>query len=410
MVFRTLAHLIDVDFLKEAFRRTRKQAAPGVDGVTAAEYARDLDANLRDLYQRMRSGRYRAQPVRRGWVPKDGGGDRPIGITALDDKIAQRAVTMILEAIYEQSFLDCSYGFRPGRRPHAALKELRDQALGLNVSWVLDADISGFFDSLDHSHLREIIRRRVNAGGILRYIGKWLNAGVLDEGKLSYPEKGTPQGGVISPMLSNIFLHAVLDEWFEREVKPCMRGRCFMIRFADDFVIGFEREDDARRMMDVLPRRFARFGLTIHPDKTRLVSFRRPRRDDESGGGSGTFDFLGFTHYWARSRRGNWVIKRKTRRARLSRALKAAWQWCRRHRHVRLTEQYRALCSKLRGHYQYYGIRGNYRALQLVYQRVRRAWHFWLSRRCSKGHVPWEAFEERCRVFRLPTPRIVHCV
>ena len=201
MVFTTLAHLIDVDFLKEAFRGTRKQAAPGVDGVTADEYARDLDANLRDLHQRMRSGKYRALPVRRGWMPKDGGDDRPIGITALDDKVAQRAVTMILEAIYEQSFHDFSHGFRPGRSPHDALKELRDQALGLNISWVLDADISGFFDSLDHSHLREIIRRRVNDGGILRYIGKWLNAGVLDEGKLSYPERGTPQGGVISPML-----------------------------------------------------------------------------------------------------------------------------------------------------------------------------------------------------------------
>ena len=410
MVFTTLAHLIDVDCLKEAFRRTRKQAAPGVDGVTAAEYARDLDANLRDLYQRMRSGTYRAQPVRRGWVPKDGGGDRPIGITALDDKIAQRAVTMILEAIYEQSFHDFSYGFRPGRRPHAALKELRDQALGLNISWVLDADISGFFDSLDHSHLREIIQRRVNDGGILRYIGKWLNAGVLDEGKLTYPETGTPQGGVISPMLSNIFLHTVLDEWFEREVKPCMRGRCFMIRFADDFVIGFEREDDARRMMDVLPKRFARFGLTVHPDKTRLVPFGRPGRDDESGKGAGTFDFLGFTHYWAKSRRGFWIIKRKTKRKRLSRALKAVWQWCRKHRHVHVMEQYRALCSKLRGHYQYFGIRGNFRALQLLYERVRRAWRFWLSRRCSKGHVPWDAFEERSRVFRLPVPRIVHCV
>jgi len=410
MAFTTLAHLIDVEFLTEAFRRTRKQAAPGVDGVTAEEYARDLDANLRDLYQRMRSGTYRAQPVRRGWVPKDGGDDRPIGITALDDKIAQRAVTMILEAIYEQSFHDFSHGFRPGRSPHDALKELRDQALGLNISWVLDADISGFFDSLDHSHLREIIRRRVNDGGILRYIGKWLNAGVLDEGKLSYPERGTPQGGVISPILSNIFLHTVLDEWFESEVKPCLRGRCFMIRFADDFVIGFEREDDARRMMDVLPKRFARFGLTIHPDKTRLVPFGRPDRDDESGKGAGTFDFLGFTHYWAKSRRGFWIIKRKTKRKRLSRALKAVWQWCRKHRHVQVMEQYRTLCSKLRGHYQYFGIRGNFRALQQVYYHVLRSWRFWLSRRSSDGHVPWEAFAERRRILRLPLPRIVHCV
>ena len=246
MVFTTLAHLIDVDFLKEAFRRTRKDAAVGVDGVTAADYALDLDANVRDLHERLRTGRYYAPPVRRVWLAKEDGRKRPIGVPALEDKIVQRAVTMILEAVYEQSFHDCSYGFRRGRSAHDALKELREQATGMDIKWVLDADISGFFDSIDHGKLREIIRQRVNDGGLIRLIGKWLNAGVLEEGKLFHPEKGTPQGGVISPMLSNIFLHTVLDEWFEREVTPRLRGRAFLIRYADDCVPG----EAARKMKE----------------------------------------------------------------------------------------------------------------------------------------------------------------
>jgi group II intron reverse transcriptase/maturase len=410
MVFTTLAHLIDVDFLMEAFGRTRKDAAVGVDGVTAADYALDLDANVRDLHERLRTGRYHAPPVRRVWLTKEDGRKRPIGVPALEDKVVQRAVTMILEAVYEQSFHDCSYGFRRGRSAHDALKELREQATGMDIKWVLDADISGFFDSIDHGKLREIIRQRVNDGGLTRLIGKWLNAGVLEEGRLFHPEKGTPQGGVISPMLSNIFLHTVLDEWFEREVKSRLRGRAFLIRFADDFVIGFEREDDARRVMEVLPQRFARFGLEIHPEKTRLVPFGRPGRDRD-GGPDSFDDFLGFTHYWARSRRGNWVIKRKTMLKRLRRALKAAWQWCKAARHHRVVEQCRVLAAKLRGHYQYYGIRGNYRALALVYRRVVDAWRYWLSRRSSHGRITWEVFGERSRGgLRLPTPRIVHCV
>lgn len=407
-VFTSLAHLIDVEMLREAYRLTRKDAAAGVDEVTAAEYAEDLEENLADLHERLRTQRYWAQPVKRGWIDKEDGSLRPLGIPALEDKIVQRAVNMILTAIYEQDFYDFSYGFRPGRSPHQALKTLREKCYEMKVNWIVDADVSGFFDNLDHGLLREFIKQRVNDGGILRLIGKWLNAGVLDGEELFHPEKGTPQGGVISPMLANIFLHYVLDEWFETEVKPRMKGRVFLIRFADDFVIGCELEYDARRIMDVLPKRFNRFKLTIHPEKTVLVEFGNPNSQRRSGNAKSTFDFLGFTHYWGKSRRGYWVIKRKTVGKRLRRAKKLLWRWCGYNRHKNLAEQYRILCAKLRGHYQYYGIRCNYRALESVYWNARKAWRRWLGRRHREGYISVEKFEEILNTFPLPTPRIVH--
>ncbi len=408
MVFTTLAHLIDVEFLHEAFRRTRKNASPGVDGVTAAEYAVNLEENLRDLHERMRSGRYIAPPVKRSWLDKDGSGKRPIGEPTLEDKIAQRSVVMVLGAIYEQDFHNVSHGFREGYSQHQALQQLWQQCTRLNINWIIDADVSGFFDNLSHSWLRKIIKQRVNDGGILRLIGKWLKAGVLEEEIVTYPEKGTPQGAVISPMLSNIFLHHVLDDWFVREVQPRLKGRSFLIRFADDFVIGCEFEQDAQRVMNVLPQRFGRFGLTIHPEKTELTRFSRPNGGGNSAKGTGTFDFLGFTHYWARSRRGNWVIKRRTARKRLRRAMKALWEWCRDHRHLPLKVQHGILCAKLRGHYQYYGIRHNYRILELVLRHAERAWRYWLSRRSQKSAIPWEDYERLLGKLPLPRPRIVH--
>src|ERR1700681_1673699 len=294
-VFTTLAHLIDVEFLEEAYRRTRKDAAAGVDGVTWAEYGQNLDANLADLHERLRSGRYYAPPVKRKWLEKDDGKKRPIGIPALEDKVVQRAVAMLMGAIYEQEFKGFSHGFREGHSAHRALRELRGLCLGLHINWIVDADVSAFFDSIEKDLLRGIIKKRVNDGRIISLIGKWLNAGVLEDESLSYPERGTPQGGVISPLLANIYLHEVLDEWFERDVKPRMKGRVFLIRFADDFVIGCEQEADARTIMAVLPKRFARYRLTIHPEKTKLVQFGKPSREAD-GSGNGTFDFLGFTH------------------------------------------------------------------------------------------------------------------
>jgi RNA-directed DNA polymerase len=409
-VFTTLAHLIDVEFLKEAYRRTRKDGAAGVDGVTAKEYAENLDENLRDLHERLRSGRYEAPPVKRAWLEKDDGGERPIGMPVFEDKIAQRAVAMILGAVYEQDFQSFSHGFREGHSQHQALSELREKCREIDVAWIVDADVAGFFDNLDHGLMLEIIKRRVNDGGILRLIGKWLNAGVMEGTTLIHPEKGTPQGGVISPILSNIFLHHVLDQWYVREVKPRLRGRSFLIRYADDFMIGCEREDDGERVMAVLPKRFGRFKLTIHPTKTALIRFRKPASKVEGVDGNGTFDFLGFTHFWAKSRRGCWVIKRKTARKRLRRAMKSLWQWCRDHRHWKLPEQYQELCQKLRGHYQYYGIRSNYKMLEVVMEHVEKAWRYWLSRRSNESSIPWDEFERLRRLFPLPKPRIYHAI
>jgi len=406
MVFTTLAHRMTTDFFKEAFRKLRKKAAPGVDQVTAEEYAVNLDDNLKALHKSLREGRYKAPPVKRVWIDKENGKKRPIGITALEDKIVQRAVEMLLSPIYEQMFYDFSHGYRKGRSPHHALKELREQCIRLNTKWIVSADISGLFDNIDHGHLRSMLKQKVNDGTILRLIGKWLNAGVMDAGQVTYPDKGTPQGGVISPILSNIFLHHVLDDWFVKEAKPRMKGRTFIIRWADDFIIGCEYEDDARRLLEVLSKRFARFGLELHPEKTILVPFSRPKPTGR-GKGDGTFDFLGFTHYWTKSRGGYWVIKRKTAKKKFRRTVKALWRWCRENRHEPFNWQYKQLCSKLRGHYQYYGIRGNHRMLVRTLHYAERAWRYWLSKRCRKGYIPWEKFVLLSNKFPFPKPRIV---
>ena len=281
--------------------------------------------------------------------------------------------------------------------------------------WILDVDIRKCFDTLDHAHLRELLKRRVRDGVLLRLIGKWLNAGVLEEGILTYPEAGSPQGGVISPMLSNIYLHYVLDEWFEQVVKPRLTGRVFLVRFADDFVIGFTDRDDARRVMEVMPKRFGKYGLTIHPDKTRLVPFQLPprrsaRKDSTEGSQPGSFDLLGFTHYWSLSRKGNWVVKRKTGKSRLTRALRTVAQWCRTHRHHPIMEQHRTLSQKLKGHFAYYGITGAGSALAMFHREVTRTWRKWLSRRHRRGGYPWPRFARLLERYALPRPVVVHSV
>jgi len=407
LVFTSLAHRIDLYLLKKSFRQIRKSKSAGVDKVTAKEYAKDLDQNLYNLYQRLRRGQYVATPVKRIWIDKENGKKRPIGIPALEDKIVQKAVATILGVIYEVDFYEFSHAFLRGHSQHMALHELREKCLKLNIGWIVSADFTGLFDNIDHGHLRRIVQRRVNDGGILRLIGKWLNAGVMEEGILSYPGKGTPQGGVISPVLSNIFLHHVLDGWFSKEVMPRMRGRCFIIRWADDFIIGCELESDAKRIMEVLPKRFNRFGLALNPEKTTVIPFKKPS-SKEKGKGKATFDFLGFTFYWSKSRRGYWVIKKKTVRKRLARFMKKLWQWCRENRHEPIKEQYKELCSKLRGYYQYYGVRGNYKALEMVFEHAERAWRFWLSRRSHKGGISWGKFEVIRSSFPFPKPRIVH--
>ena len=407
-VFIALAHRMDEDFLYEAYRRVRKDGAPGLSRVTAKEYAEHLEENLADLHRRLKDRCYVAPLIKRVWIDKEAGKKRPIGITEFEDKIVQKAVSMLLGAVFEQDFYPFSHGFREGHSAHQALKELRESCMEQGIRWILDVDISGFFDNIDHAWLREFIKRRVNDGGLIRLIGKWLNAGVVEGETVTYNDKGTPQGGVISPVLANIYLHYVLDEWFIKEVKPRMRGRCFIVRFADDFVIGCELEEDAKRIMEVLPKRFARYGLSIHPEKTRMISFGKPAYRTEVTRGDNTFDFLGFTHYWTRSRRGYWVIKRKTAGKRVRRTIVAMRDWCRRNRHLPLEEQYRILCSKLRGHFQYFGTRGNLRAMETVLHFVLHGWKYWLSRRCHKGAINWDDFQALLEKLPLPTPRIVH--
>src|SRR5437588_1759708 len=299
MGFTSLAHHIDRRWLHEAFLRTRRDGAVGVDGQTAADYLANLPENLQALLERAKSGTYQAPPVRRVQIPKGTGPEtRPIGIPTFEDKILQRAVVMVLEAVYEQDFRNCSYGFRPGRSAHQALATLWQQTMKSGGGWIVEVDIRKFFDTLDHACLRELLRRRVRAGVLLRLIDKWLKAGVLEDGTLTFPDQGSPQGGVISPFLANVYLHYVLDLWFEQEVQPRLKGRAFLIRYADDFVIGFTHEEDAWRVLDVLPKRFGKYGLTIHPDKTRLVPFGSPAASDGGGSGKGsspgTFDLLGF--------------------------------------------------------------------------------------------------------------------
>jgi RNA-directed DNA polymerase len=411
MSFTSLNHLLQLSTLELAHARTRKSGAVGVDGTTAADYEADLQGNLQSLLARAHAGTYVAPPVRRVRIPKEGkpGETRPIGIPTFEDKVLQRAVVWILEAIYERDFYDCSYGFRPGRSAHQALDALRKGAMRLGGGWVLEVDIRKFFDTLDHGVLRDLLSRRVRDGVLRRLIGKWLNAGVLEDGALTRPQSGSPQGGVVSPTLANVYLHYVLDEWFHTVVKPRMRGACFLIRYADDFVIVFSDETDARRVMKVMPKRFARFGLSVHPEKTRLVAFRRP---DPSGRSAppGTFDLLGFTHYWAKSRKGRWVIQRKTARSRLRRAITTIAAWCRRNRHLPVDEQHRTLQQKLQGHYAYYGVTGNSRSLWRCYVETQHNWRKWLSRRSQKSYLDWERYRALLKRLPLPPPRVVRSV
>ena len=403
---RSLSHHMDLEWLREAYRRTRKDGAAGVDGQTAEEYAENLEENLRSLLDRAKSGIYRAPPVRRVHIPKgDGSKTRPLGIPTFEDKVLQRAVVMLLEPVYEQDFYDLSYGFRPGRSPHDAVDALDEVIHKMGGGWILDADVEGYFDSIRHKELRELLRQRVVDGVVVRLIGKWLRAGVLEAGVVHHTDSGSPQGGVISPLLANIYLHEVLDTWWMRGEGPRLRGRAFLVRFADDFVMVFSHREDALLVRQALAERFEQFGLTLHPEKTRLIPFRRPRRDGR-GPKPGSFAFLGFTHYWGRSRRGRPVLKRKTARDRFSRKLQELNRWMRRARHVPLEKQAAALGRKLSGHFNYYGIRGNSKSINRFAYEVRRLWKKWLGRRSQRGRMNWEKFNRILRRYPLPPARI----
>jgi group II intron reverse transcriptase/maturase len=406
----SLHHVIDLAWMREAWRLTRKDGAAGIDGVVAADYEANLEANLEDLLGRIKSGRYQAPAVRRAYIPKADGTQRPLGIPTLEDKVAQRAIVMVLEQVYEQDFLDCSYGFRPGRSAHQALQALRNACMDARLCWVLDVDIRKYFDTISHEHLRAFLDQRVTDGVIRRMIDKWLKAGVLEDGHLHHATQGSPQGGVISPLLANIFLHHVLDEWYANEVRPRLRGRSTLVRYADDFVMAFAEVCDAERVLAVLGKRLERYGLMLHGDKTRFVDFRphRPDEDNHPGTGGTTFDFLGFTHVWGKSRRGYDVVRQVTAKSRLARGLAAANDWCRRHRHLPIPMQHRHLSAMARGHYAYYGMSGNIRRVRCYGHQLVRTWKKWLSRRDNETTFCWSHMNALLTRLPLPRPHITH--
>ena len=422
VAFTSLAHYINLEWLDEAYHRTRKDGAAGIDDVTGKQYAENLYENLQNLLDRLKSGKYKAPPVKRKHIPKGTSGEtRPIGIPTFEDKIVQRAVVMLLEPIYEHDFYDVSYGFRPGRSAHQALDAVWKATMGGNGGWVLEVDIRKFFDTIDHRQLQEFVSQRIRDGVIRHLIGKWLNAGVMESGNVSYSDEGTPQGGVISPLLANIYLHYVLDDWFEQTVKPLMRGKCRLIRFADDFVIVFEKKNDADRVMAVISKRFEKYGLTVHPEKTKLIDFRAPHhsecrqervsKDDKSRRNKpGTFDLLGFTHYWGKTRKRGWAVKRKTMKSRFARSIQSIRQWCRKNMHKPVREQWEKLKAKVNGHYAYYGITGNFRSIGGFVYLVERQWKYWLNRRNRERSMTWEKCSLLLKRYPLPPPRIVHSV
>jgi RNA-directed DNA polymerase len=404
--FHSLAHHIDVAMLRRAYDRIRRDAAVGVDGTTKAQYGQNLEARLEDLLERLKTQQYRHQPIRRVQIPKDNGKTRPIGISTIEDKLVQDSIREVLQAVYEPVFHDNSFGFRPGRRAHDALRVIDRAAIAGAANWILEADIVSFFDRIDRRRLMEMLDERVPDGALQRLIGKCLSVGILDGEFLTSPDEGTTQGSILSPLLGNVYLHHVLDHWFEHEVRPRLQGRAVLVRYADDFVIGFEREEDARRVMEVLHKRMAKYGLTLHPDKTRLLDFRRPPKDQTSGKGPGSLDFLGFTIFWRRSLTGTWSVAFKTRRARLGRAIRLVYDWCRSHRHLPVKEQHAALKRRLDGHMNYFGVSGNTRSLHRLIFHAKRAWFKWLGRRSQHGRISWEHFVAIERRFPLPVPRI----
>jgi len=406
--FTSLAHLITEKALWRSYQKLDAKAATGVDGVTKDAYGETLYKNLEELRRRLRNGKYRASPVLRCWIEKPDGGQRPLGIPTVEDKIVQGAVVEILNSIYEVDFMGFRYGFRPGRSQHHALQALQTFLQKGKVNWVLDADISKFFDTIDHKELMAVLRQRITDRSLLKLIGKWLSVGVVEEdGRRIRTKQGTPQGGVISPLLANIFLHQVVDVFVHEWRKTQAKGEIYIVRYADDFVIGCEHKEDADALLEAIDERLRGYGLTLNRDKTRLIRFGRYWKDNEKDGRSETFDFLGLTHIAAKDRKGRYLVKRKTARKRLNRSLKAIAAWCSRNRHLPVAVQWKQLRLKLAGHYNYYGVRGNFAALARFRYEVRKLWLNALKRRSQKVNKD-RLYKLIASVFELPTPKITH--
>ena len=403
-------HVYDVEALREAYLALKRNAAAGVDGQTWQAYGKELESNLQDLSDRLARGAYRAKPVKRVYIPKADGKRRPIGIPVLEDKIVQRAAVQVLNAVYETDFLGFSYGYRPGRSAHMALDALAVGIETKKVNWLLDADIRGFFDTLDHEWLVNFVERRIADDRVVRHIQKWLNAGVMEDGKRVEQEEGVPQGGSVSPLLANIYLHYVFDLWADQWRKTQTRGDVIMVRYADDFVVGFQHESDARRFLEDVRERFRQFNLELHADKTRVIEFGRfatERRERRGQGKPETFNFLGFTHVCDKTRKGRFAVLRQTIAKRLQAKLVALKQALRRGMHLPVAEVGRWLAQVLSGHYRYFGVPRNYRALDQFRDRVRRLWHRTLNRRSQKSRIGEMAMGHIAQCW-LPLPRICH--
>jgi group II intron reverse transcriptase/maturase len=399
-----LHHFITEELMMESYKELNKNSAAGVDGESWYEYGIDAQITIPELMRRFKTGEYKAPMIRRAYIPKGDGSYRPLGIPTIEDKVLQASVRRVIEPIYEEDFKDFSYGFRPGRSAHQALEYMFKEVSYKGMQYIIDADLKDYFGSIDHGMLREFLGRRVNDGVIRKMIDKWLKAGVLEEGQISYPKEGTPQGGVISPLLSNIYLHYVLDEWFSEQIQPLLKGRSFIVRYADDFILGFEDKQDAMRVMEVLPKRFEKYKLSLHPEKTKIVDLKCER-----GQGARSFDFLGFTHYIGKSRKGKPVLKRKTSSKKLTKAIKQTEEWIKANRHRKLKELIPDLNVKLRGHYSYYGITFNYAGISCYYEEVKRKLHKWVNRRGGRPVWTWDKFITLIEVWLpLLRPKLYH--
>lgn len=408
--FDNLAHLVNPEMMTWAFDELRKKAAPGVDGVTIADYKKDLAKNLKSLHAKMTGGSYRAQPMRRSYIEKEDGKQRPLSIPATEDKIVQKAVGTILSKIYENDFMPTSFGYRPGKNAHQAIEAIRDHIIRGNVNYVLDADIRNYFGTIVRKELMEMLKKRVTDANLLRLIGKWLNAGAIDDGQLLLDEDGVAQGSVISPILANLYLHEVLDLWIERDVKPHMRGQIKFFRYADDFIVCFAYKEDAERFTAVLVKRFAKYGLTIAEEKTKLIEFGRRSywHGMMNGKKPNTFNFLGFTFYCGETRNRKYTVKVKTMGKRFKRSLMRVSDWCQRNRHLSVQEQWKHLCRVMNGHYQYYGFTFNSERLGDYHHWVEIIWHRWLSRRHRGSPMVWEKYKALLKKYPLPRPCIRH--
>jgi len=411
MRFVSLAHLLNEEYLKEGFKSLNRNKAKGIDNVSWQDYNENLDKNIEELVKRLKKKSFRPIPAKRVYIPKGNGDKRPLGISAIENKIVELGIKRILESIYEQDFSEHSYGFRPDRNCHQALKELNDLIMFKPVNHIVEADITGFFDNVSHENLMDFLQIRIKDSSLLYLIRKFLKAGYVDEGLLVKTEKGTPQGSILSPILANIFLHYVLDVWFEETVKTHVRGYCEIIRYADDFVCVVQYEEEAKRIEKALKNRFNRYGLEIHPDKSRRISFGKfePRNAKRQNRKPNSFDFLGITHFCDRTRKGKFKVGRRTSKKKLAAKFKAMNVWLKKIRNKEKTKEWwKTLSSKLRGHYQYYGVSGNYVAIASFHTQTLKLVHKWINRRCQKKKMSWQRFNEYLQHYPLPKPSIRH--